>query len=80
MRAQSGNGRPPSVKDHGPGIAANEIPLLFDRFQRASSPRVLDAAEPALGRPFAREAMRAMRGKLKPALRLTRAAEFTIAS
>ncbi|QGV78439.1 sensor histidine kinase [Streptomyces ficellus] len=50
-------GREVTVRDHGPGIAAEDLPYVFDRFYRAESARALPGS--GLGLAMARQIARA---------------------
>jgi two-component system sensor histidine kinase MprB len=49
------------VADHGPGVAAEDLPRIFDRFYRAASARSLPGA--GLGLAIVREAAEAHGGQ-----------------
>jgi two-component system sensor histidine kinase MprB len=50
-------GRELTVRDHGPGIASEDLPYVFDRFYRAESARALPGS--GLGLAMARQIARA---------------------
>lgn len=49
-------GRELTVRDHGPGIAPEDLPYVFDRFYRAESVRALPGS--GLGLAMARQIAR----------------------
>ncbi|MGK4583029.1 sensor histidine kinase [Kitasatospora sp. HPMI-4] len=51
-----------TVRDHGPGIAPEDLPYVFDRFYRASAARALPGS--GLGLAMARQIARAHRAEL----------------
>lgn len=53
-----------TVKDNGPGIDAQELPHLFERFQRARVQRRTGTPGTGLGLAFCRRAVRAMGGEI----------------
>ncbi|MFF7251941.1 sensor histidine kinase [Streptomyces microflavus] len=54
---RAGDGLELSVRDHGPGIAAEDLPYVFDRFYRAEAARALPGS--GLGLAMARQIARA---------------------
>ncbi|MEU1219575.1 sensor histidine kinase [Streptomyces microflavus] len=54
---RAGDGFELSVRDHGPGIAAEDLPYVFDRFYRAEAARALPGS--GLGLAMARQIARA---------------------
>ncbi|MCX4819455.1 HAMP domain-containing histidine kinase [Streptomyces sp. NBC_01142] len=52
-----------TVRDHGPGIAAEDLPYVFDRFYRAESARALPGS--GLGLAMARQIARAHGAELR---------------
>ncbi|MEV1089867.1 sensor histidine kinase [Streptomyces microflavus] len=54
---RAGDGLELSVRDHGPGIAAEDLPYVFDRFYRAEATRALPGS--GLGLAMARQIARA---------------------
>lgn len=53
-----------SIRDTGPGIAAEEIPLIFDRYHQAQARRQGLIQGNGLGLTFCREALKAMGGAI----------------
>lgn len=53
-----------SIKDSGPGIAAGELPFIFDRFYQARASREGKLKGSGLGLTFCREAVKAMSGTI----------------
>lgn len=51
-----------TVRDHGPGIAAEDLPYVFDRFYRAGTARALPGS--GLGLAMARQIARAHAAEL----------------
>lgn len=64
-----------AVKDHGPGISAEEQSSLFDKLQRGSTPGNLPGS--GMGLNIAREIMRAHREDISVTSTLGEGAEFT---
>jgi signal transduction histidine kinase len=52
------------IKDTGPGIAAEDIPLIFDRYHQARARREGKIKGNGLGLAFCREALKAMGGEI----------------
>ena len=77
LRAEGGQAEL-TVKDSGPGIAAEELPLLFDRFHQARARRSGAIQGTGLGLTFCREAVKAMGGSIAVASIPDAGAEFTI--
>ena len=67
-----------SIKDGGPGIAAEELPLLFDRYHQARARRAGKIQGTGLGLTFCREALKVMRGSIGVDSKLSEGAEFTV--
>ncbi|MFH8348557.1 sensor histidine kinase [Streptomyces sp. NPDC018045] len=61
----TGDGLELTVRDHGPGIAAADLPHVFDRFYRAETARALPGS--GLGLAMARQIARAHRAELTAA-------------
>ncbi|MFJ9341016.1 sensor histidine kinase [Streptomyces sp. NPDC101733] len=57
LRAREGVGAELTVRDHGPGIAVEDLPYVFDRFYRAGAARALPGS--GLGLAMARQIARA---------------------
>jgi signal transduction histidine kinase len=53
------------VRDHGPGIAAEDLPFVFDRFYRATSARAMPGS--GLGLAIVRQAAEAHGGSVHAA-------------
>ncbi|MCA9261797.1 MAG: hypothetical protein KDA61_21415, partial [Planctomycetales bacterium] len=53
-----------AVKDSGPGIAPEELPLVFDKFFRSADPRVQAEVGTGLGLSLAREVVRMHNGDI----------------
>ncbi|MFJ3170319.1 sensor histidine kinase [Streptomyces roseus] len=60
--ARAGGGAELTVRDHGPGIAAEDLPYVFDRFYRAGAARALPGS--GLGLAMARQIARAHAAEL----------------
>jgi signal transduction histidine kinase len=56
-----------SIKDSGPGIPPEELPLLFDRYHQARARRAGKIQGTGLGLTFCREALKIMRGNIAAA-------------
>ena len=54
-----------AVRDHGPGVADPEKPLVFERFYRAAGSRAHDRAGVGLGLAICREIVAAHDGRLR---------------
>ena len=67
-----------SIKDTGPGIAAQELPLLFDRYHQARARRAGKIQGTGLGLTFCQEALKIMRGSISADSKPGEGAEFTI--
>jgi two-component system, OmpR family, sensor histidine kinase MprB len=68
LSQQAGNGSRSavlSVRDHGPGIAADDLPKVFDRFYRAPSARALPGS--GLGLAIVRQVVREHSGTVTAA-------------
>lgn len=66
------------VKDQGPGIPPDDIPLLFDRFHQARARRAGKTQGTGLGLTFCREAMRVMHGEIGVSSSPGKGAEFIL--
>ncbi len=53
-----------TIQDSGPGIPAEELPLLFDRYHQARARRAGKIQGTGLGLTFCREALKIMRGSI----------------
>lgn len=67
-----------TVKDQGPGIAADDIPLMFDRFHQANARRDGRTKGTGLGLTFCKEALRVMRGDIAVSSAVGKGSEFKI--
>ena len=67
-----------SIKDGGPGIAPEELPLLFDRYHQARARRAGKIQGTGLGLTFCREALKKMGGSIAGASKEGGGAEFSI--
>jgi two-component system sensor histidine kinase MprB len=65
------------VRDHGPGIAAEDLPFVFDRFYRAPSARGRPGS--GLGLAIVRQAAEAHGGSVRAATAPGGGAELTLA-
>ncbi|RPK57780.1 Signal transduction histidine-protein kinase/phosphatase MprB [Streptomyces sp. ADI96-02] len=72
-----GEGLEVSVRDHGPGIAAQDLPYVFDRFYRAEAARALPGS--GLGLAMARQIARAHGAELTARAAPGGGAVFTLA-
>lgn len=66
------------VKDTGPGIAAEELPFIFDRFYQARARQEGRIKGFGLGLTFCREALGAMGGGIEARSRAGQGSEFAI--
>nr|WP_202462473.1 HAMP domain-containing sensor histidine kinase [Streptomyces sp. SID8374] len=71
-----GNGLELTVRDHGPGIAAEDLPYVFDRFYRAEAARALPGS--GLGLAMARQIARAHGAELTASAAPGGGALFTV--
>jgi signal transduction histidine kinase len=67
-----------TVKDKGPGIAEDDIPLMFDRFHQADARRAGRTKGTGLGLTYCKEAMRVMRGEIGVSSTVGKGSEFTV--
>jgi signal transduction histidine kinase len=65
-----------TVEDRGPGIAADDLLLIFDRFHQAKARQQGKTQGTGLGLTFCREAMRAMHGEIDVDSRPGRGSRF----
>ncbi|MFD6797584.1 sensor histidine kinase [Streptomyces cyaneofuscatus] len=72
----SGGGLELSVRDHGPGIAPEDLPYVFDRFYRAEAARALPGS--GLGLAMARQIARAHGAELTASAAPGGGALFTV--
>lgn len=66
------------VKDTGPGIAAEEIPLIFDRYHQGEARRQGKTRGNGLGLAFCREALGLMGAQISVRSQVGRGSEFVI--
>jgi two-component system, OmpR family, sensor kinase len=66
------------VSDTGPGVDAEEIPLIFERFHRGSGPRAAGAPGVGLGLAICRALIERQGGRISVASTLGRGATFAI--
>ena len=83
IRAQPGTGLDAgevliTVQDRGQGIAAEEIPHIFEPFYRGNAARESQTHGTGLGLSLAKEAAEAMGGKLTVTSRLGEGSAFTL--
>ncbi len=64
--------------DNGPGIAADKLPFVFERFYRIDSERTKDELSTGLGLAIARELVEAHGGRIRAVSQLGRGSCFTI--
>ena len=67
-----------TVQDTGPGIAAEDLPRLFDRFYRADPSRSRNTGGSGLGLTIARRLVEAHGGNLEVSSVLGEGSRFTI--
>jgi two-component system OmpR family sensor kinase len=67
-----------SVEDHGPGIAPEEMPHIFEPFYRGNVARASQTHGTGLGLSLAKEAMDAMGGELTASSRMGGGSIFTL--
>lgn len=67
-----------SIKDTGPGIPTEELPLLFDRFHQARARRAGKLQGTGLGLTFCREALKIMGGSIVAASKVSEGTEFLL--
>jgi len=67
-----------NITDNGPGIAADRLPYIFDRFYRINNNRTKDPISTGLGLSIARELMEAHGGNIKVESNEGEGASFTI--
>ncbi len=72
----SGDGLELTVRDHGPGIAPEDLPYVFDRFYRAEAARALPGS--GLGLAMARQIARAHGAELTASAAPGGGALFTV--
>jgi signal transduction histidine kinase len=66
------------VEDTGVGIAAEELPRVFEKFFRSADPRVQQECGTGLGLPLAREVVRLHGGELTATSQLNKGSTFTV--
>lgn len=67
-----------SIKDTGIGIAAEDVPFIFDRFYQAQARREGRIQGIGLGLAFVREALRVMEGDISVKAKPGEGSEFTV--
>lgn len=68
-----------SIKDQGPGIAANDLPHVFDRFYRADSARTKErVAGHGLGLSIAQKLVAGLGGTIHAKSKVGKGSEFTL--
>ncbi|MZP30129.1 HAMP domain-containing protein [Heliobacterium undosum] len=67
-----------SIEDNGPGIPAEKIPLIFDRFYRIDRARTKDLGSTGLGLAIAKELIEAHGGRINVSSRENEGARFTL--
>jgi two-component system phosphate regulon sensor histidine kinase PhoR len=66
------------VEDTGVGIAAEELPRVFEKFFRSADPRVQKECGTGLGLPLAREVVRLHGGDVTATSHLNQGSTFTV--
>lgn len=78
MKRKDGNGFI-SIKDQGPGIAADDLPHVFDRFYRADSSRTKEkVAGHGLGLSIAQKLVAGLGGTIHAKSKVGKGSEFTL--
>ena len=67
-----------AVEDTGVGIAAEEIPKVFEKFFRSADPRVQDETGTGLGLSLASEVVRMHGGEITVESELNQGSTFTV--
>lgn len=67
-----------SVKDTGVGIAADELPKVFEKFFRSPDPRVQEQTGTGLGLALANEVVRLHGGKIEVESEINKGSTFTV--
>jgi signal transduction histidine kinase len=67
-----------SIVDNGPGIAASELPHIFEKFYRSQDPQITAENGNGLGLTFAREIARLHGGDVSVESRLGEGCRFTV--
>jgi signal transduction histidine kinase len=77
--ARAGNGYRLTVEDDGPGISADELPRVFERFFRGSAPRAAgEDGGSGLGLAIVREIVERHDGSIRAEARVPRGLSITI--
>lgn len=66
------------VRDSGSGIAADDLPLIFERFYRGDASRTSNAGESGLGLPIAKSLVEMHQGIITVASKVGCGTEFTV--
>jgi signal transduction histidine kinase len=67
-----------AVADNGPGIPADKLEHIFERFYRIDSERTKDLMSTGLGLAITKELIEAHRGKIEVASKVGKGSCFTI--
>jgi signal transduction histidine kinase len=67
-----------SVKDHGVGIAKEELKRIFDKFYRISSPRTRETRGSGLGLTLAKHIVEAHGGSIEVQSEVGKGSLFTV--
>jgi two-component system, OmpR family, sensor histidine kinase BaeS len=65
-----------AVKDHGPGIAPDDLPFIFERFYRADRSRQRGTGGAGLGLAIAKQLVEAQGGTIRVNTKVGEGAEF----